>query len=56
MKVLPVSTPTNRKSIVHLVDIRIVSETTGKRRDRVFMYDQTMKTLSQGTEPLNGSN
>jgi len=39
-----------------LRDIGILSETTGKRRDRVFMYDQYMKTLSQGTEPLNGLN
>lgn len=50
--VLPLSAPTVRKSIGHLVDLGILSEITGRRRDRMFLYGKYMETLSQGTEPL----
>ncbi|MDH5311885.1 MAG: Fic family protein [Gammaproteobacteria bacterium] len=49
---LPLSAPTVRKSIDHLSRLGIVSEKTGKQRDRVFVYVQYMNALSQGTEPL----
>lgn len=49
---LPVSLPTIRKSIRHLVDLGVLSETTGKRRDQVFMYTDYVAALSQGTEPI----
>ena len=50
---LPISTPTVRKSIGHLVDLGILSEITGRRRSRVFWYTKYIQTLSQGTEPLD---
>ena len=50
---LPLSAPTVRKSIGHLVDLGILSEITGKRRDKIFLYGTYMQTLSQGTEPLD---
>ena len=51
-RALPLSAPTIRKSVGHLVDLGILTESTGKRRDRVFVYGKYMQTLSQGTEPL----
>ena len=51
-EVIPLSAPTIRKSIEHLVELGILSEATGKRRDRIFVYTQYVKTLSQGTEPV----
>jgi len=49
---MAISPPTIRKSIDHLVDLGILIEMTGKRRDRVFVYDKYIATLSQGTEPI----
>ena len=50
---LPLSAPTVRKSISHLVDLGILSERTGRRRDRIFAYDKYIQALSDGTEPLD---
>lgn len=49
---LNLSAPTVRKSINHLVDLDIVRETTGKQRDRLFVYSGYLDILNQGTEPL----
>ena len=49
---LPLSAPTVRKSIGHLVDLGILSEITGKRRNKVFLYDKYIQTLGEGTEPI----
>jgi Fic family protein len=49
---MAISAPTIRKSIDHLVDLGILVEMTGKRRDRVFVYEKYVATLSQGTEPI----
>lgn len=35
-----------------LVDLRIARELTGKRRNRIFCYDQYLTILNEGTEPL----
>ena len=51
-KELNLTAPTIRKSVGHLVDIGIVRETTGKQRDRLFVYDGYLDILNQGTEPL----
>ena len=52
VKALPLSPPTVRKSIGHLVDLGILSEITGKRRDRIFLYHKYIETLSEGAEPI----
>jgi Fic family protein len=44
--------PTIAKALDVLVDTRIVSETTGKKRNRVYRYDQYLEILNEGTEPL----
>ena len=33
-----------------LMDLEIVRELTGKRRNRLFVYDRYLSTLSEGTE------
>ena len=50
---LPLSAPTIRKSIGHLVDLGILLEITGRRRGMVFAYDKYIQTLSEGTDPLD---
>ncbi|MCE5277896.1 MAG: hypothetical protein LLG03_07705 [Planctomycetaceae bacterium] len=35
-----------------LKKMKIVHEITGKRRDRLYAYQQYMKALDEGTEPL----
>ena len=52
-KSLSLSAPTVRKSINHMVDLGLLEETTGKQRDRVFVYKGYIDTLIEGTEPLS---
>ena len=33
-----------------LVELKIARELTGKRRNRLFVYDRYLKTLNEGTE------
>ena len=49
---LGVSPPTVAKSVEHLQKLGIVRETTKRRRNRLFVYDEYLGILRQGTEPL----
>ncbi len=51
-KTLPITAPTIRKSIDHLMGLGIIVEMTGKRRDRSFGYQDYIEILGQGTDPL----
>lgn len=51
-KTLPITAPTIRKSIDHLMALGIIVEMTGKRRDRSFGYQDYIEILGQGTDPL----
>jgi len=44
--------PTIGKALDVLEDQKIVSETTGRRRNRVYRYDRYLAILNEGTEPL----
>ena len=44
--------PTIAKALDVLMDRTIVSETTGKKRNRVYRYDRYLEILNEGTEPL----
>ncbi|RII25149.1 MAG: cell filamentation protein Fic [Geobacter sp.] len=44
--------PTVATSVKHLTDLGIVRELTGKERHRLFVYDEYLKILNEGTEPL----
>lgn len=49
---LHLSEPTVGNCIKQLTEMGIVREATGKTRNRVFMYDQYLKLLDEGTMPL----
>jgi Fic family protein len=46
------SFPTATKGMAVLVNLGIVRELTGQRRNRVFAYDRYLAILNEGTEPL----
>ncbi len=46
--------PTIAKALGVLADQSIVSETTGRRRNRVYRYNRYLAILNEGTEPLRG--
>jgi Fic family protein len=46
---LGLSPPTVAASLQHLDQLGIVSEVTGRRRDRVFVYRQYLDILNEGT-------
>ncbi|MEX0735139.1 MAG: Fic family protein [Steroidobacteraceae bacterium] len=47
-----VSFPTAARAVEMLVNSGIAVELTGRQRDRVFAYDQFVKILNEGAEPL----
>ena len=51
-KELDLSLPTVTASLMHLVNLGIVRETSGKQRGRLYVYEAYMSILQQGTEPL----
>jgi len=44
--------PTVTRAVEALQRLKLVRETTGRRRGRVYSYDAFLKVLSEGTEPL----
>jgi Fic family protein len=46
------SAPTANSSLRLLVELDLVREITGQRRNRVFSYQEYLRILSEGTEPL----
>lgn len=49
---LGLTPPTVRKSIAHLVELGVAREATGKKRGKLFVYDDYLAILNEGTEPL----
>ncbi len=49
---LELSRPAVRSALVRLEEAGIVSEITGRERYRLFAYDEYLKILAEGTEPL----
>jgi Fic family protein len=50
---LQLTVPTVTSSLNHLVELRIVKEVSGKRRDRLFAYSRYVNIVSAGTNPLS---
>ncbi|MEW6181027.1 MAG: Fic family protein [Chloroflexota bacterium] len=46
------SFPAVARAMENLVSLKIVSEITGQRRNRIFVYNQYLSILSEGTEAL----
>jgi Fic family protein len=44
--------PTIAKALDVLLERKVVSETTGRKRNRVYRYDRYLDILNEGTEPL----
>ena len=49
-KLLATTKPTAAKAVGVLVDVGVLAEVTGKKRDRLFAYDQYLERLRAGTE------
>src|SRR5713226_436321 len=49
---LRLTVPTVTNALNHLVQLGIVKEVSGKRRDRLFAYSRFVSTVSKGTNPL----
>ncbi len=49
---LGVTEPTVASALNRLAELAIVRERTGRRRNRIFAYDEYLKILDEGTEPL----
>ncbi|MEO0460577.1 MAG: hypothetical protein AAF219_07025 [Myxococcota bacterium] len=50
---LDTTKPTASKAVSVLEEIGILKETTGRQRDRVFMYKSYLELLKTETEPLD---
>ena len=51
-KRLGLSQPTVTSALMHLQDLGIVRESTGRQRGRIFVYGAFLDLLSEGTDPL----
>ncbi len=51
-KSIGISAPTVTKSLKHMQQLGILRETTGRQRDRLFVYEAYLAILSEGTEPI----
>ncbi len=49
---LELSRPTTRKALKHLQALGILKEVTGKNRGQIFVYEDYVNILSEGTEPI----
>lgn len=49
---LALSAPTIRAAVDALIELGIVNELTGQRRNRVFAYQRYLEILSEGAQPL----
>ncbi|MFO1095095.1 MAG: hypothetical protein U0992_17580 [Planctomycetaceae bacterium] len=50
VELLDVTKPTATKAIEVLRDAEVLTEVTGKRRDRVYAYKRYLEVLGEGTE------
>lgn len=50
---LRLSIPTVASAMEHLQELKIVEETTGRQRDRLFGYARYLRILEEGTEPMS---
>jgi Fic family protein len=51
-KELNLSAPTVTSAVQHLQEMEITRESTGGRRNRLYVYEQYLSILNEGTEPL----
>ena len=51
-KELGLTAPTTRSALNHMIDIGILKEISGKKRDKVYVYQKYLNLLEEGTEPF----
>jgi len=51
-KKIGISAPTVAKSLSHMIELGILREVTGRERHRLFVYDEYLTILNEGTEPI----
>ena len=51
-KKIGISAPTVTKSLMHMIDLGILQEVTGRERHRLFVYEQYLAIMNEGTEPI----
>lgn len=49
---LNMTAPPIRNALNHLTSLGILKEISGKKRDKIYVYDQYLKILEEGTDPL----
>jgi len=49
---LNMTAPTARRSLKSLVNLKILEETSGKKRDKVYVYRNYLNLLEEGSEPI----
>jgi len=52
-KELGISEPTARASLNHLLELNIVKEISGQKRDKIYVYKDYLAILEEGTTPLS---
>jgi Fic family protein len=52
VQVLNMTAPTARKSILHLVELGVLEEVSGKKRDKIYVYRNYLDILEDGAEPF----
>ncbi|MCK4517730.1 Fic family protein [Candidatus Babeliales bacterium] len=51
-KTLKVSEPTARNALSNLLELNIVKEVSGQKKNKTYVYSEYLKILAEGTEPL----
>ena len=51
-KKIGISAPTVTKSLMHMINLGILQEVTGRERHRLFVYEQYLAIMNEGTEPI----
>jgi Fic family protein len=49
---LGISQPTVTSAILHLVKLGVAKEATGRKRKKLYVYDEYLKILGEGAEPI----
>jgi cell filamentation protein, protein adenylyltransferase len=52
-KALKLTIPTVTSALNHLLELGIVKEVSGKRRNRLFSYSRYVNMVGEGTKPLS---
>lgn len=50
---LHITIPTARAALNHLLELNIVTEISGKKRGKIYVYRKYLNVLEEGTEPLS---